>query len=119
MVSNAHPNIRESAVPKDSEASARDLFLLLRTAFYQELARLLTMRTDMSLPDLISVLENTEKYPRSILQSIVKKLRDGEASFSVAIRDYAPIRDSVILNLADKLACPLESALMFLVDFPE
>ncbi|MHB8369631.1 MAG: hypothetical protein ACYDBP_08065 [Leptospirales bacterium] len=113
------PLVRETDVSKEGDAAARELFLALRTSFYQELARLLRMRTDMSLSDLIAVLESTGKYPRSILQDIAKKLREGEASFSVAIREYAPIRDSVILNLSDKRACPLESTLSFLVDFPE
>ncbi len=102
-----------------ADVAARELFLMLRTSFYRELARLLRMRTDMNLSDLIVVLESTGKYPRSILQSMAKKLRDGEASFSVVIREYAPLRDAVILNLSDKRACPLESALTFLVDFPE
>ena len=110
---------REPVSDKNSESESRERFLALRTSFYRELARLLQMRTDMSLPELISVLEYTEKYPRCILQSMAKKLREGEASFSVAIRDYVPVRDSVILNLAEKRFCPLESALGFLVDFPE
>lgn len=113
------PPLRESDNPRESDESARELFLLLRTSFYRELSRLLRMRTDMSLPDLITVLEATEKYPRPILRSLAKKLRDGEASFSGAIREYAPVRDAVILNLSDKRACPLESALDFLVDFPD
>ena len=113
------PLVRETDASKAADAAARDLFLVLRTSFYQELARLLRMRTDMSLCDLITVLENTGKYPRPILQDIAKKLREGEASFSVVIREYAPVRDSVILNLSDKRACPLESTLAFLVDFPE
>ncbi len=110
---------RESDNPREAEESARELFLHLRTFFYRELARLLRMRTDMSLPDLIAVLETTGKYPRPVLRSIAKKLREGEASFSGAVRDWAPARDAVILNLADKRNCPLESALDFLVDFPE
>ena len=110
---------REPESPRESEENARELFLLLRTSFYRELARLLRMRTDLSLPDLIVVLEATGKYPRTILRSIAKKLRDGEASFSGAVREYAPVRDSVILNLSDKRTCPLENALDFLVDFPE
>ncbi|MCL5286250.1 MAG: hypothetical protein M1313_11020 [Nitrospirae bacterium] len=113
------PLERESDASKESGAADREIFLDLRTSFYQELARLLRMRTDMSLSDLIDVLENTGKYPRAILQDISKKLREGEASFSAVIREYAPVRDSVILNLSDKRACPLESALAFLVDFPE
>lgn len=113
------PLVRESDQSKEGDAAARELFLALRRSFYQELARLLRMRTDMSLSDLIAVLENTWKYPRSILQEIAKKLREGEASFSVAIREYAPLRDFVILNLSDKRACPLEDTLAFLVDFPE
>ena len=113
-------SVRHEPVPdKNPESASRESFLALRTSFYRELARLLQMRTDMSLPDLIAVLEFTEKYPRAILQSMAKKLREGEASFSVAIRDYVPVRDSVILNLADKRLCPLESALGFLVDLPE
>lgn len=103
---------------RDPERESRERFLELRGSFYRELARLLQMRTDMSLPELLAVLENTEKYPRSILRSMAKKLQEGEASFSVAIRDYVPVRDSVILNLADKRLCPLESALGFLVDIP-
>ena len=78
---------REPVSDKNSESESRERFLALRTSFYQELARLLQMRTDMSLPELISVLEYTEKYPRCILQSMAKKLREGEASFSVAIRN--------------------------------
>ena len=110
---------REKGPGKNPEEEARERFLAVRLSFYRELARLLQMRTDMSLADLIAVLDQTEKYPRSILQSLVKKLREGEASFSVAIRDYVPVRDSVILTLADKRLCPLESALEFLVDIPE
>jgi len=104
---------------REPEETARELFFLLRTSFYRELARLLRMRTDMSLPDLITVLETTGKYPRPVLRSIAKKLREGEASFAGAIRDWAPARDAVILNLADKRTCPLESVLDFLVDFPD
>ena len=114
-----NPVPRESESLRDPEENARELFLILRTSFYRELARLLRMRTDMSLPDLITVLETTGKYPRPVLRSIAKKLREGEASFAGAIRDWAPARDAVILNLADKRSCPLESALDFLVDFPE
>ncbi len=110
---------REPLPEKNPDEGGREKFLVLRTSFYRELARLLQMRTDMTLPELIVVLEHTEKYPRPILQSMAKKLREGEASFSVAIREYVPIRDSVILNLVDKRLCPLESALEFLVDIPD
>ena len=110
---------RDSESVREPEESARELFLILRISFYRELSRLLRMRTDMSLPDLITVLETTGKYPRPVLRSMAKKLREGEASFAGAIRDWAPARDAVILNLADKRTCPLECTLDFLVDFPE
>jgi hypothetical protein len=110
---------KESENPKEYDEIAKELFEVRRIDFYRELGRLLRMRTDMSLPDLIGVLEATGKYPRTILHNISKKLREGETSFSGAIREWAPLRDSVILNLSDKRSCPLESALDFLVDFPE
>jgi hypothetical protein len=110
---------KEAEHPRECDEIARELFVERRVDFYRELGRLLRMRTDMSLPDLIGVLEATGKYPKTILNNISKKLRDGETSFSGAIREWAPVRDSVILNLSDKRSCPLESALDFLVDFPE
>ncbi len=113
------PSGKESDNGKEHDEIARELFESRRRAFYQELARLIRMRTDMNLPDLIGVLESTGKYPRNILHNIAKKLRDGETSFSGAIREWAPLRDSVILNLSDKRSCPLESALDFLVEFPD
>jgi hypothetical protein len=110
---------RDSDNPKSLEEIEKKLFQIQRHVFYRELARLIRMRTDRALPDLIEVLEATEKYPSHVLLSLAKKLREGEASFSSAIREWAPVRDSVILNLVDKRSCPLEAALDFLVEFPE
>lgn len=104
---------------RELEEVSRELFIQKRVSFYRELSHLLRMRTDLSLHDQIGILEATGKYPRTVLRSIVKKLKEGEASFSGAMKDWAPVRDCVILNMADKRSCPLEAALGFLIEMPD